>query len=202
MKSTRRWYSFLYCIVYPFFNLVHPGRVIGREHIPEGGLMICCNHTSDSDPLYLAFAFRLKNQIRPMAKAELLRIPVVGFLLAKAGIFGVERGKSDIGAVKQAMKYLREGEKVLVFPEGTRVHESRGEVSHPKAGAAMLAVRCGVPILPVYIPEKKKWFRRTPVVIGEPFTPTVATRKGTQEEYEAITADLMSRIRALKELAG
>lgn len=198
----RGWYTFLYCVVYPFFNLVHPGRVIGRENIPQGGLMICCNHTSDSDPLYLAFAFRLKNQIRPMAKMELLQIPVVGWLLAKAGIFGVERGKSDIGAVKQAMKFLRDGEKVLIFPEGTRVHESRGEVSHPKAGAAMLAVRCGVPILPVYIPEKKRWFRRTPVVIGEAFTPTVSTRKGTQEEYEAITEDLMVRIRALKERAG
>ena len=96
------------------------------------------------------------------------------------------------------MKYLREGEKVLIFPEGTRVRSSRGDVSQPKAGAAMLAVRCGVPILPVYVPEHKRWFRRTPVVIGEAFTPTVATRKGTQEEYEAITADLMARIRALE----
>ena len=198
----RVWYALIYSIVWPFFNLVHPGRAVGREHIPEGGVLVCGNHTAMSDPLFLAFAFRLQHQLRPMAKAELLRVPFIGWILRHVGVFGVERGKSDIGAVKQAMKYLREGEKVLVFPEGTRVHESRGEVSHPKAGAAMLAVRCGVPILPVYIPEKKKWFRRTPVVIGEPFTPTVATRKGTQEEYEAITADLMSRIRALKELAG
>ena len=201
MKSIHRWYTFLNCIIYPFFNLVHPVKVLGREHIPEGSVMICCNHTSDSDPLYLAFAFGLKNQLRPMAKIELLRVPVVGWLLSKAGIFGVDRGKSDVGALKQAMQFLRSGEKVLIFPEGHRVRESRGDVSQPKAGAAMLAVRCGVPILPVYIPEKKRWFRRTPVVIGEAFTPTVATRKGTQEEYEAITADLMNRIRALRALA-
>lgn len=197
----RGWYTFLYCVVYPFFNLVHPGKVIGREHIPEGAAMICCNHTSDSDPLFLCYAFRLQYQIRAMAKIELIRLPVIGWLLSKAGIFGVDRGKNDIGAVKQAMKYLREGEKVLLFPEGTRVRASRGDVSHPKSGAAMLAVRCGVPILPVYVPEHKRWFRRTPVVIGEPFMPTVAGRKGTQEEYEAITADLMERIRSLGELA-
>ena len=83
----------------------------------------------------------------------------------------------------------------------SRVRASRGDVSHPKSGAAMLAVRCGVPILPVYVPEHKRWFRRTPVVIGEPFMPTVAGRKGTQEEYESITADLMERIRSLGELA-
>lgn len=194
----RGWYTVLYCLVYPVFNLVHPGKVIGRENIPDGAVMICCNHTSDSDPLFLCYAFRLKHQIRAMAKIELIRIPVIGWLLSKAGIFGVDRGKSDIGAIKQAMKYLREGEKVLIFPEGTRVRSSRGDVSQPKAGAAMLAVRCGVPILPVYVPEHKRWFRRTPVVIGEAFTPTVATRKGTQEEYEAITADLMARIRALE----
>ena len=68
-------------------------------------------------------------------------------------------------------------------------------------GAAMLAVRCGVPILPVYVPEHKPWFRRTTVVIGEPYMPQVASRKGTAEEYDAITADLMERIRKLGEQA-
>lgn len=195
------WYAFVYCVAWPFFNLVHPQKVIGREHIPDGAAMICCNHTALTDPLFLAFAFRLKNQLRPMAKAELLRVPFIGWLLGKAGVFAVERGKSDIGAVKLAMKYLRSGEKVLLFPEGTRVRERFGEVSQPKSGAAMLAVRTGVPILPCYVPERKPWFRRTTVVIGTPFTPTVATRKGSQEEYEAITADVMRRIRHLGEQA-
>lgn len=195
----RRWYTFVYCVAWPFFNLFHPGKVIGRENIPEGAAVVCCNHTAMSDPLFLAFAFRLNNQLRAMAKAELLRVPVIGWLLGKAGVFGVERGKTDVGAVKQAMKFLRGGEKVLIFPEGTRVRESRGEVSDPKTGAAMLAVRCSVPILPVYVPEERRLFRRTPVVIGKPFIPTVTTRKGTQEEYEAITSDLMDHIHGLGE---
>ena len=117
------------------------------------------------------------------------------------GVFGVERGKSDVAAIKQAMKYLKEGEKVLLYPEGHRIHESKGEQGEAKNGAAMLAVRCGVPILPVYVPEHKPWFRRTTVVIGEPYMPQVASRKGTAEEYDAITADLMERIRKLGEQA-
>lgn len=151
----RGWYRFVYCLVWPFFNFIHPSKVIGRENIPQGGAMVCCNHTAMSDPLFLAFAFQLHNQLRAMAKAELLRVPVVGWVLGKAGVFGVERGKSDIAAIKLAMKFLRDGEKVLLFPEGTRVRSSKGEVSQPKSGAAMLAVRCGVPILPVYVPEKR-----------------------------------------------
>lgn len=197
----RMFYAVVYTIVWPFFNLFHPCRAIGREHIPDGGVLVCGNHTAMSDPLFLAFAFRRKNQLRPMAKAELLRVPLIGWILKHAGIFGVERGKSDVGAIKQAMKFLKEGEKVLLFPEGTRVRESKGEHEDAKNGAAMLAVRCGVPILPVYIPEKKRWFRRTSVVIGEPYTPHVESRKGTHEEYEAITEDLIARIHALKEQA-
>lgn len=195
----RIFYIIVYSIAWPFFNLVHPQRTIGREHIPEGGALVCGNHTSMGDPLFMAFAFQKKNQIRPMAKAELLRVPVIGWILKGIGVFGVERGKSDVGAIKLAMKYLKGGEKVLLYPEGTRVRAKKGEKSDPKTGAAMLAVRCGVPLLPVYIPEEKFWFRRTPVVIGEPYNPQVKSRKGTQEEYEAITADLMERIHALEE---
>lgn len=198
----RTFYTVIYSIVWPFFNLFHPQRVVGREHIPAGGVLVCGNHTAMSDPVFLAFAFRLSHQLRPMAKAELLRVPVIGWILKHVGVFGVERGKSDVGAIKQAMKFLKEGEKVLLFPEGRRVHGSKGEQGEAKNGAAMLSVRCGVPILPVYVPEKKHWFRRTTVVIGQPYMPQVATRKGTTEEYEAITADLMERIRALGEEAA
>lgn len=192
-------YAIVYCIAWPFFNLVHPCRAIGREHIPQGGVLVCPNHTAMSDPLLLVFAFHLEHQCRVMAKEEVMRVPILGWILGKAGVFGVKRGKADVGAIKQAMQFLKNGEKLLLFPEGTRVREGEGDA---KTGAAMLAVRCGVPILPVYIPEKKRWFRRTPVVIGEPYTPQVASRKGSAEEYEAITADLMERIYALKELAA
>lgn len=197
----RTFYAIIYSIVWPFFNLVHPQKTIGRERIPQGGVLVCGNHTAMSDPLFLAFAFHRSQQLRPMAKAELLRVPLIGWILKHVGVFGVERGKSDVGAIKQAMKFLKEGEKVLLFPEGHRIHGSKGEQGEAKNGAAMLAVRCGVPILPVYVPEKKPWFRRTAVVIGEAYTPQVASRKGTAEEYDAITADLMQRIYALGEQA-
>lgn len=192
----RFWYALLYSIVWPFFSLVHPCRAIGRANIPEGAALVCANHTCLSDPLFLAFALRRKHQVRVMAKAELLAVPVVGWLLGKAGIFGVERGKSDVTAIKTAMKFLKSGEKLLLFPEGTRV---KGEdATSAKTGAAMLAVRTGVPVLPVYIPSKKRWFRRTPVIIGAPFYPTVPDKKATSEEYHAIAEEIMGHIRALK----
>lgn len=195
--STDRFFCALYAVVWPFFNLVHPVKAIGRENIPEGAALICPNHTKASDPFFVLYAFKRKHIMRAMAKAEVMRVPVVGWLLRKAGVFGVDRGSADINAVKTALRVLKDGYKLLMFPEGTRVEE--GESVEAKTGAAMFAVRTGSPIIPVYIPAKKRWFRPTTVIIGQPYYPQVAGRKGTSEEYRAIADDLMKRIHALGE---
>ena len=72
-------YRLLYCIVKPFFCLCHPVRAIGRENIPEGALVLCANHTALTDPLFVCFAAGLRYQIRPMAKIELSRVPLIGW---------------------------------------------------------------------------------------------------------------------------
>jgi 1-acyl-sn-glycerol-3-phosphate acyltransferase len=194
-----KFYTFFYCFIWVVFKLIHPARVTGREHIREGGTLVCANHSSLSDPFYLVMAFHLKYQVFPMAKAELFEIPVLGWCLRKAGVFGVARGKSDVGAIKQAMKYLKGDQKVLMFPEGTRVKdESEGEA---KTGAAMLSLRTGVPIQPVFISPKKKWFRRIDIVIGEAYYPKIEGGKATQEDYHRIADDLRDRIYVLEEQA-
>lgn len=189
-------YAIVYCIVYPFFNLVHPCKVIGRENIPDGPAIFCPNHTRLSDPLMVAFALTLKHRPQVMAKAELLEIPVLGWILKKVGVFAVERGKSDVAAVKRAMQCLKSGDQLLMFPEGTR-HKD-GILGEAKTGVAMLSVRTGAPIVPMYIPAEKKRFRPTAVVVGKPYLPRTETRKGSAEEYEAISRDLMVRIAALE----
>lgn len=189
-------FAILYCIIYPFFNLVHPCKPIHRERLPEGGALLCPNHTTLTDPLFVVFSLGLKTRPQVMAKAEFMRLPVIGWILSKAGVFAVERGKADVTAVKRALKCLKEGDKLLMFPEGTRSKD--GNMGEAKAGAAMFALRTGVPIVPMYIPAKKKWFGRTPVVFGEPFYPTVEGKKGSAEDYERIGEELMERIAALK----
>lgn len=189
-------FALIYCFVWPFFNLFHPCRPIGRENLPEGAAILCPNHTKLSDPFLVVYALGLKYRPQVMAKAELLRIPFIGWLLKKAGVFAVDRGKSDVGAVKQAIKCLKSGDKLLMFPEGHRYKD--GKMGEAKTGAAMLAIRTHVPIIPMYIPAKKKWFRRTPVVFGEPFYPKTESRRGTSEEYETAALELHRRIEALE----
>lgn len=191
------WFHALYTILWPILNFFHPVKAIGRENIPDGPVVICPNHTTIGDPFYVVFAFGRKYPMRAMAKIQVMQVPFIGWLLGKAGVFGVDRGHADMKAVKTALKLLKDGNKLLMFPEGTRVHE--GEDVAAKTGAAMFATRTNVPLLPVYIQQKKKLFSRNVVVIGQPFMPQYAGRKPTADELDAITDDLMSRIRTLGE---
>lgn len=192
-------YTILWCLIWPFFNLFHPGKAIGRENVPEGAALLCPNHTTLSDPLFVVFALGLRTKPQVMAKAEFMNIPVIGWLAKKAGVFAVDRGKSDVAAVKTALKCLKDGDKLLMFPEGTR--SKTGEMGEAKTGVAMFATKTGAPIVPIYIPAKKRWFRHTPVVFGEPFVPTYEGKKATSEDYERIAGELMERIAALEEKA-
>ena len=135
-----------------------------------------------------------------MAKDQLFRIPVLGFLLRKLGIFPVKRGGSDLTAMKTAMKVLTGGNRLLVFPEGTRVEE-QGDVE-AKGGVTVMATRTGVPMVPVYCGGRRKFLRKTTVVFGEPYVPVIAGRRPTPEENRAIAAEILERIYALSEVDG
>lgn len=191
------WFHFLYDLIWPFFNLIRPLRVIGRENIPEGPVVICPNHTTIGDPFYVVYAFGRHYPVRAMAKIQIMRVPVIGWFLSKAGVFGVDRGHADMKAVKTALKFLKDGNKLLLFPEGTRVRE--GEDVAAKTGAAMFATRTGAPLMPIYIQKKKRLFARNVVVIGQPYQPQYAGRKPTPDELDAITVQLMDKIHALGE---
>lgn len=190
------WFRVIYAIVWPFFTLVHPRRVVGLEHIPQGGCLLCGNHTRYSDPLFIVFSMGRRRHPYIMAKAELLRIPVLGWMFEKVGCIPVERGKSDVKAIKECMRVLKSDGKLLMFPEGTRVKE--GAEQEAKTGAAMLALRTGVPVVPVYVPPRLGWFRRTTITFGEAYIPQTAHEgKPTAEDYQPIADDLLGRIKAL-----
>lgn len=190
-----KFYAVLFPILWLFMKIFHPWKETGRNHIPEGGALLCGNHTSAGDPFYVVCAAGHRPQLRIMAKEELMHLPVVGLILKGVGVIGVKRGKADVGAIKEGMRILKNGEKLLLFPEGTRVKE--GEVGQAHTGAAMFATRTGVPIVPVYISPKKRWFRKTEVIFGEPYQPEFEGRKPTPEDYQRIADDVMDRIRAL-----
>ena len=111
---------------------------------------------------------------------------------------GVFYRGQDLTAMKTAMKVLSGGNRLLVFPEGTRVEE-QGEVE-AKGGVTMMATRTGVPMVPVYCGGKHKFFRKTTIVFGKPYVPVIAGRRPTPDENRAIALEVLERISALGEL--
>ena len=201
-----RSYGFWYRVIGAAFALIHPLRIIGRENIPEEGpLVVAANHTSLTDPLCAVFAFRRRDYLLPMSKIEARKIPVIGRILHRVGVIFVDRGAADMKAAKAALHLLRNKGKLLIFPEGTRIRngvDKNGNPPEAKGGAALFATRSGAALMPMYIPEKKKWFfGRSTIVIGKPYYPQIAGRKATTEELDAITKELMERLHALEELA-
>lgn len=182
-----------YCILYIFKIILYPLKYSGRENIPEGPAMVCANHSSNTDPILLSYAFGLRNMLHFMAKIELFRIPLLGSYLAAMGTFAVDRGANDMVAVRTAMKYLKSGEKVMIFPEGTRVRDEDAVAG--KAGAVRLAMRLRVPIVPVFITMDKKLFRKTYINIGKPY---YIDPSKTAEDCDELSAELMQKIYELK----
>mgnify|MGYP003378008736 CR=1 FL=1 len=197
----RNWfYSLAYIVLWPVIHLLFLPSVRGRERIPQGNAVFCCNHSSNWDPLLIMITAGYGHQLFALAKAEISHWPVVGWILKTAGMIFVDRGKADIGAIKSALKYLKGGRQILIFPEGTRVSEE--ESAAAKGGVSMLAVRTGSPIVPIYLDSQKKLFHRTHIVFGEPYMPQIAGKKGTAEEYQKIADEALRRIYALREESG
>lgn len=188
-------YSIACLIARPFFSLVYRVRAIGRENIPDGATVVCANHSNNSDPVLMVYAFTRRNQMHFMAKSELFKIPILGLLLKAAGIFSVDRSGADMAAIRTAIKFLKSGEKIAMFPEGRRVDAD--DAAAAKTGAIMLAFRTGSPITPVYIPRKKRFFSRIPVVIGQPYKIEAEGNKLTAADYSRLATELMEKIEEL-----
>ncbi len=184
-----------------FFRTTMPMRVRNAENMPEtGGVVLCCNHASMTDPLRIAYSVR--RQVFFMAKEELFENRLTGAVIGGLGAFPVRRGKGDKEAVNKAERHLRDGDVVGIFIEGTRSKD--GSLQRPKSGAVMLAHLCGAPILPCCITAEggkvPRLFHLCLVTYGS-LIPSgdLGIQKGFPSEYRRASRMVMSRIAELRE---
>ncbi len=164
-------------------------QVRGLENVPKTpGLVVASNHFSTFDPPVIGSL--VPREIHFMAKKELFESQPMRWLSEHLMAFPVDRSKSDMRAIKEALRYLKEGLAVGIFPQGTRTVTSTAADKEAHGGAAFLAQRAGVPLLPAAIWREGRNFR---VSFGEPIVPQGRSR----EEMSALTRELMSRIDAL-----
>jgi 1-acyl-sn-glycerol-3-phosphate acyltransferase len=195
-----RFYRFAYNIVglELFFHRI---RIEGRENVPPGGCLIVSNHVSFMDPTTVGWA--IAREIYYLGRKSLFKPPFWNWFLPWCNVLPIDRDGHDIAGLRRIIKMLKEGHGVLLFPEGTRSED--GTIQPAEPGAGLVAIKAGVPILPVRLfgtyeslsrRAKRLHFHPIRVVIGQPYQPAVP--EGRKEAYRLVAQEMMDRIAALR----
>lgn len=180
-------------ILRALFKVLFRVKAEGVENIPVGGpVIMCSNHISNIDPPFLGAPFQRK--IYYMAKEELFRIPVLGWIIPRIGAFPVKRGGVSKESIKTAIQYLGDGKMLGIFPEGTR--HAKGQA---KKGAAVIALRAQAKIVPAAIVGEYKLFRKMIIRYGEPIDVAQFEQQvpPEQDAAELLTEKIMYEINQL-----
>ena len=186
--------------VLPIYKFVFRGKLIGRENIPQkNSYIMVSNHGSLLDPPLLGHA--LRRNISFMAKAELFKIPLLGFIIKACGAYPVKRGIVDKNTIKTACKKLSNDNCIGIFIDGTR--QKNGRVNKPKQGAALLAFKNQKLLLPVAIVNSHRLIRfkffiplfsKIVIKVGEPVQPPQSSSKN---DLNSVTIYLQDKINNL-----
>jgi 1-acyl-sn-glycerol-3-phosphate acyltransferase len=206
------FYRFVRAIVMAACRPLFRVQIVGAEHLPRSGAYIVApTHRSLADVPFTSFM--TPRTIRFLAKEELLANPAGRWFFTKLGAVPVERGAADRGALRVLENVLRGGDPVALFPEGTRGSGPR--VAPLFDGAAFLAVKLGVPIVPVgvggsehILPKHHKLPRlhRVAVVVGRPLEPPplegTSRRRAATKLTDELTTELQVCFDHAQRLAG
>lgn len=179
-------------IVKRFYHTRFKVNVIGEERIPESGpVLICSNHMSEFDPPLVAIS--TKREMSFFAKSELFKIPLLGNLISRLNAIPVDRGKGDRQALKKSVEALKEGNMLLIFPEGSRTKD--GKLQDLQQGASFMAVKSGAKIVPAAIKGKYNRQKGVTLVFGRPIDVNELIAQG--KNRKDITIELKEEINNL-----
>lgn len=203
LASLTLYHLLKWSVVSPLLHTYFRVKIYGAEKVPQsGGLIAVSNHASYFDPPILANAVR--RPVAFMAKEELFQVPVLNQAIKLYGAYPVKRSTGDRAALRAAMTAIESGWIAAVFLQGTRSADAR--VSDPKLGAAWLAAKAQVPLLPISLWGTEKVLTKgssfpksVPITvrIGDLINPPLSTNKA---DLEALTQESAKIINGLHDL--
>ncbi len=169
-------------------------KAIGTENIPkEGPVIICANHISNYDPPIVGIT--CPRNIHFLAKEELFKNKVIGYILKKVNAFPIKRGMKDRNALRKGLEVLKEGHCLGLFPEGSR--SKSGELKRGLAGAGFFALRSKATVIPCAIIGQYKSKEPLMVVYGKPVE--METLRENKLSAQEVTDAIMKEIKNIKE---
>jgi 1-acyl-sn-glycerol-3-phosphate acyltransferase len=207
-RATSAWYAVCRQVARVLFVTLFGIRVYHGGRLPRaGGVLVVSNHQSYLDPILVAVG--MARPFHPMARASLFRVAPFRWLIRSLYAFPVRPGTADFGAVREALRRLRAGAVVLMFPEGTRTRD--GSIEPLQGGPVTVAIRGGVPILPMVIDGAYEAWPRTQllprphkirVACGRPVWPDEAAAKDPDAVMAAVRdqmLELQAELRRLRD---
>jgi 1-acyl-sn-glycerol-3-phosphate acyltransferase len=178
-------------------------KVYGRENlIEEGGVILASNHQSYLDPPCVGMACR--REVFYLARNTLQQRPFIGPVIARLNTVPVDRDRGDVSSIKAIIRLLRAGNRVIIFPEGTRSLD--GNLQPARAGLGMIIAKTLVPVVPMRVFGTFEALPRTgglklrpiSVVVGQPMRFADADLKGDRANYLDLSNRVMAEIAKLQ----
>lgn len=186
-------FRFMTNLVKPLLLSLYRLQIDGDRRLPEGEtLIVASNHIHNFDPVVLAIVFKNRD-IHFMAKKELFKPRPLGWLFEKIGTIPVDRNKSDITAIKKAIKILKSNKVLGIFPQGTRIKSEEDDTS--KAGLGMFAIKTDAKIIPVRIESSYKIFSKIKVTILDAYKVPEDLKVASPDNYMEVARQVMSKIK-------
>lgn len=201
--AKRLWYGYLHVTCRLAAVTLFRVRVEGRKHVPRfGGALVLSNHQSHFDPVIIGLAS--DRRLNYVARKTLFGLAPFRWLINSLDAIPIDRDGLGLDGLKTTLRRLRDGEMVLLFPEGTRTRD--GEVGRLKPGFSVLVERTGVPIVPVAIegsydawPRTRRFPRLSTLQIE--FGPPISAEEAAKFDDRALVFEVGQRIRACHERA-
>ena len=174
-------FNVLRVVILPFYYIIKPFKYYGNRKVKDGACVYVSNHYTLFDPAYVAAT--TWEGVHFIAKSESFDVPILGYVMCKLKAIKANRDGNDVRAMLDSLKCLKNGEKIAIYPEGTR-NKNNDEISQFRHGAAAMAIKAKTPIVPIAIYSRPKIFRCTHILIGKPFELSeYYDKKLTENEY-------------------
>lgn len=159
----------------------------------RGGAILAANHTSFADPFLMGVAVWYRRMYFLAAEA-VMKGKLRTWLLKGVGAIKIDRSATDIDAIRRSVEVLKKGHVLAVFPQGGISHDT--EIKTMKAGAVLIALQAGVPIVPMHICPNKHWYSRRTVIIGNPIDPKkyIKNKFPSTKDIEQVSQVLMEEM--------
>ncbi len=159
--------NFIQKIPLKIFNFFYPLKIYGKKNVPKGKAVLVSNHFHALDCGFLASVYN--KDLYFLSKKEIYKNKLISKLIISYGGIPIDRDNPDMKSLMTAIRVLKDGHKLAIFAEGTRNKTGTDELQPIKGGAIVFAVKSKSPIVPIMILKKLKFFRKSYLIVGEPF---------------------------------